>query len=269
MKSTVDRYSADIERLVAKGEKLHLAMQHECLPDEFEALLKKRLKGPQVDALLKSLPDFASEYQLWYSEAVATIRQLLPDRHADFVRLHEKPKGRKAIEFGSYVMEDYLQGLRVTSSLGEVQVDRTAAIPQFRQQVDIVKAVAARFSSSLFEIRRLAQADLFDSEIEAARELLKNKFTRAAGAVAGVVLEKHLVELVLTHKLSIAKKHPGISDLNNALKDAGVVDTAQWRFIQHLGDLRNLCDHSKNVEPNDAQIEDLLAGTDKVLKTIT
>jgi hypothetical protein len=47
-----------------------------------------------------------------------------------------------------------------------------------------------------------------------------------------------------------------------------VTTVPQWRFIQHLGDIRNLCDHAKEREPTKEEIEDLVAGTEKVLKTI-
>jgi len=70
----------------------------------------------------------------------------------------------------------------------------------------------------LFEIRQLVQADLFDSEIGAARELLENKFLRAAGAVAGVVLEKHLRQVCDDRGLKILKKNPTLGDLNELLK---------------------------------------------------
>ena len=65
----------------------------------------------------------------------------------------------------------------------------------------------------------------------------------AAGAVAGVVLEKHLHEVCVSHNVKLTKKHPTIADLNEALKSAQVIEISQWRFHQHLGDLRNLCDH--------------------------
>ena len=48
---------------------------------------------------------------------------------------------------------------------------RTPQIPQFDQQLAILGAVRARFESSLFDIRQLVQADLFDSELDAAGEL--------------------------------------------------------------------------------------------------
>ena len=95
-----------------------------------------------------------------------------------------------------------------------------AAIPRFKQQLSIVRSLRDRFRSSLFDIRQLAQADLFDSELDAAKELAKNKFARAAGAVAGVVLERHLKEVCGNHGVTIRKRDPQISDLNDVLKGA-------------------------------------------------
>jgi len=56
--------------------------------------------------------------------------------------------------------------------------------------------------------------------------------------------------------------------LNDLLKGAGVLQIPEWRSIQHLADLRNLCDHDKKVEPTLDQIRDLLNGTAKVTKTL-
>jgi hypothetical protein len=106
---------------------------------------------------------------------------------------------------------------------------------------------------------------LFDSELDAAAELAKNKFLRAAGALAGVVLE---VQVCANHSIKISKKAPGISDLNDLLKASNVVDVPQWRLIQHLGDIRNLCDHSKATEPTHSQVDDLIGGVSKVMKTL-
>jgi len=69
-------------------------------------------------------------------------------------------------------------------------------------------------------------------------------------------------------QLAIAKKNPTIADLNEALKSAGAIDLPQWRFIQHLGDIRNLCDHSRKLEPTADQVADLLVGAKKVTKTV-
>jgi len=136
------------------------------------------------------------------------------------------------------------------------------------QQLNILRSAQQRFKSSLFDIRQLVSADLYDSEIEAARPLVKSKFLRAAGAMAGVVLEKHLTQVCENHAIKVMKKNPTIGDLNDLLKSADVIDTPRWRANQHLADIRNLCDHSKAKEPTEEQVHDLLDGVAKVLKTL-
>lgn len=268
MTTNLDRFKKDLDALLKLGARLEMAMQYESAPAEFKAAVKKKLKT-KADEFLNDLPSFKQEYQRWYSEALALLRQLLPDRVADFARHYEKPKARKDISFENYRIEDYLQGLIVTRGYAkETVVDSTAAIPQFRQQLAIVEAAKARFESSLFEIRQLVQADLLDSELEAAELLAKHKFTRAAGALAGVVLERHLSQVCVDRQLSTGKKNPTISDFNETLKSGGAIDLPQWRFIQHLADIRNLCDHSRSPEPTADQVADLLAGAKKITKTV-
>ncbi len=248
MSSNLERYKRDLESLIDKGGNLLNAMQAECFPKAFKDRVKKKIANKELaNEFLKTVPSFKDTYQIWYSEAKALVRQLLPDRLTDFASHYEKPKGRKDISYENYKIEDYLQDLRVTRTSGYLEEKKLAgpeaAIPQFKQQLAILKSVQSRFESSLFDIRQLAQADLFDSELDAAKELAKNKFSRAAGALAGVVLERHLAEVCDNHAIKIAKKAPAISDLNDALKGADVIDIPTWRSVQHLADIRNLCDH--------------------------
>lgn len=267
MITNLERYKNDLDKLISKGNKLHIAMEMDCLPKETTKQIREQF-GDRADKILADLPSFDSEYQAWYSEAQVLIKQLLPDRLSDFIRYYEKPKGRKEISFESYRIEDYLQGLHVTRGYQkEKVVGPDAAIPHFRQQLAILNSVMARFESSLFDIRQLVQADLFDSELDAAKELNKHKFARAAGALAGVVLERHLTQVCENHNIQIPKKAPSIADFNNALKEASVITVPDWRFTQHLADIRNLCDHDKKVEPTMEQVEDLIAGVMKVSKT--
>ena len=195
MMSNLDRYKKDLESLIATVQQLEISIQAECYPERVKSQVKKKF-GAEAEEVIAALPPFATTYQRWYSEAKALIRQLLPDRLADFVRYYEKPKTRKAITFESYRIEDFLQGLSVTRGWKKKKVvGPEAAIPHFRQQLAILDSVQARFESSLFDIKQLVMADLFDSELDAAKELAKKKFHRAAGAVAGVVLEKHLAQV--------------------------------------------------------------------------
>lgn len=270
MASNLEKYKTEIESLGRRGDFLRLAMQRECHRKDFDELYKKVAKtAEKFKEFVEELPVFSTEYQKWYSESLAVIKQLIPDRLSDFIRLYEKPKTRKNIEYGNYVIEDYLQGMQVTRFSGtEVVVGKAAAIPQFEQQLAILRSAEARFDSSLFDIKQLVQADLLDSELDSAKLLLKNKFFRAAGAICGVVIEKHLAQVCENHSLKLQKKYPTISDFNDLLKNSGVIDVPQWRFVQHLGDLRNLCDHNKGKDPTAAEIQDLIAGTDKLAKTV-
>lgn len=56
------------------------------------------------------------------------------------------------------------------SNLDRYKKDLDGLIAQgnFRQQQAILNAVKQRFESSLFDIKQLVQADLFDSELDAA-----------------------------------------------------------------------------------------------------
>jgi len=265
MPDNIKKYKDDLKKLTKEGEYLFMAIQHDCYPQEFKEAFKEN-----SDKVIESLPTFDDEYQSWYSESKALIKQLLPDRLDDFIRHYEKPKSRKDITFENYRIEDCLQGLNVTTGGFEKKkvVGPDAAIPHVRQQLAILKSVRKRFESSLFDIKQLVQADLFDSELDTAKELLKNGFTRAGGAIAGVVLEKHLQQVMENHNIKTRKKVLTISVLNDLLKKDDVIDTPAWRQIQHLGDIRNLCDHNKKRDPSEQEVQDLIAGVEKFTKTL-
>lgn len=272
MAANIDRFKSDLSRLIKTGEDLALSMLISTMNwDDVEEMYKKQGKSEKDIEIVKDLLfNFPADYQLWYSESLALIKQLIPDRLEDFRAQYERPRGRKDdnITFVSYVISDYMLGLR-TSRMGETVADQKAALPKFKIQRGILGSARNRFESSLYEIKQLVQADLFDSEIDTARELLKKKFLRAAGAVAGVVLEKHLRQVCNDHGVTINKKNPGIADLNDSLKNFGVIDIPQWRHITLMGDYRNLCDHNKLKEPSADEVSDLIAGTDRILKTIS
>lgn len=265
----IEKYKSDLQLLIEKGDKLDVSIKYSCYTENIEKQIKAALKDDKkVKEYIKKILPFNREYQSWYSESLVLLKQLMPDRLNDFVRLYEKPKTRKVIEYGNYVMEDYLQNLTVTRGYGEKKVGPEAAINQFEQQLNILKSLERRFESSLFDISQLVQADLFDSELDSAKELNKNKFTRGAGAIAGVVLEKHLAQVLANHNLKSAKKNPSISDFNDNLKSSEVYDTPTWRKIQHLGDIRNLCDHNKTRDPKQEEVDELISGVEAIIKTV-
>jgi hypothetical protein len=255
----LDRYKRDLDRLILQGDGLHLALLIETVPES-----AKQMNVNEEQR--KGLPSVRKEYQAWYSEALAAIRQLMPDRAEDFIGYYKPMPARKELNPSTYRISDFLQGITTSQGAREI-VGFNAAVNLIEQQVQIVKALGRRFETTLFDIRALAQADLFDNELDGADELNRKGFHRGAGAVAGVVLEGHLATICDQHKIS-KPKNPSISDLNDLLKKSEVLDTPTWRFIQHLGDLRNLCDHKKSGDPTNEQIHELIQGVRKIIKTI-
>jgi hypothetical protein len=272
MDNNIDKYRNDLEKLIKKGDKLNLSIRFECYPDKVKSQLVEAKGKKEASDIIAGIPSFFIDYQSWYSESLSVLKQLLPDRLDDFKRLFEKPKiARKNITYENYTIEDFLQGLVVTRSGdwgSEEVVGKHAAIPKFEQQLNIVTAIEDRFESSLYDIKQLLQADLFDSELSGAEELNKKGFVRGAGAIAGVVLENHLKQVCANHNLKISKKNSTINDLNELIKKVGAIEIVQFRFIQRLADLRNKCDHKKDSEPNREEIGELIEGVDKVVKTL-
>jgi hypothetical protein len=56
--------------------------------------------------------------------------------------------------------------------------------------------------------------------------------------------------------------------LNDLLKKNDIIDVPTWRFVQRLGDLRNLFDHKKHAEPTKENIAELIEGVRKIIKTV-
>ncbi len=255
--SNIQKYKADLEALVTLGEKMaeDLALRHE------------KDKG----VAKKATVSLERSYQYWYTESSLAIKQLLPDRLTEFKQLYMGNGRRKKIDSTTFNIQDWLNGVRSGSDqYGEKFFDDFTAVTMlFYNQLNILKSVEARFSSSLFDIKKFVQADLFDSELDAARELATHGFLRAAGAVAGVVLEKHLGQVVDNHNIKTRKKRPTISDFNNLLKDRDVLDIPSWRKIQGLGDIRNLCTHDGEREPTRDEVDELISGVAKHTKTLS
>ena len=207
-------------------------------------------------------------YQEWYTLALPIVRQLLPERYAEFQEQYKSEK-RKEITYLTYTISDYLLGLRIKRNGQEVVDAHQAFATKFQQQIAILRSATLRIDSILSDIQALLQAELFDNEILVAKELLKKGHLRASGAVAGVTIERHMSHICKERNISLRKTDPTIADLNEALKAANVIDVPNWRFIQRLGDIRNICVHYKGREPEKDEIDELIRGAEKLIKTLS
>jgi hypothetical protein len=251
----IARYREDLKTLIGRGENLQRSMAIKIDP-----ALKETFGKGEID--WKTVPDFHDHYQQWYSEAHRLISQLLPDRRSDFEALYRPQGNKKTLTNENYTILDYLKSLIVEDSFKKEIVGLQAAWELFNQQLNIVRSIEGRFESSLYDIRTLVQADLFLDELEAAAALNGKGFMRGAGAMAGVVLEGHLRAICEQHCTN-APKSANLGRLNEHMRENGIIDLPTWRFIQHLTDIRNLCDHKLEREPTCDQVSELIAGVKK------
>jgi hypothetical protein len=118
----------------------------------------------------------------------------LPERYQEFVDQYRLDKRNdKEISILTYTISDYLIGVGVTRGpmKEEVVNPRSAFLMKFEHQLSILGSCVARIDSVLSDIVGMLQEQLFDDEPSAAKELLKKGHRRAAGARAGVTIERH------------------------------------------------------------------------------
>ncbi len=176
---------------------------------------------------------------------------------------------RKSIDVETYSIYDYLAGITVTRSFGTELVfnNVSVAMQKFDQQLNILRSVSGRLDSLLTDLMRVLQASLIDDELEAARQLHRAKHLRSAGVLAGVTLESHLKQLLRDHRVSM-RKTATLSNLNEALKSADIYGVPEWRQIQYLTDLRNICAHKAEREPESDEIDRMISAVDALIHTL-
>jgi hypothetical protein len=98
-----------------------------------------------------------------------------------------------------------------------------------------------------------------DDPLGEAQILFSVGHITAAGAIAGVALERHLKTLCKEHNppLQFGPKDT-IVKLNEMLRQADVYELVQWRTIALLADIRNRCDHADMEMPRKEDVEDLI-----------
>ena len=91
MTNTIDRYKNDLMRLIKDGEQLTLGLYNELsgyLEDELKLFTKDKRE------YIKKF-HFKSEYNAWYNESLALIKQLIPERLEDFKQYYKYEKRKE------------------------------------------------------------------------------------------------------------------------------------------------------------------------------
>jgi hypothetical protein len=183
--------------------------------------------------------DSIKHYNAWYVAANPLVKHNLPEMILGFEISYIEASNEAKKITGTY-WRDHLEGF-----------ERTAAT-----QLGILRGVVGGLESRALALRGLVAREIHESEMAVARELLRHQYLREAGVVAGVVLEGHL-----RHLCEKGGKPTGPKDTIKALNDRlrkDYPDPYQASKIDWMGDIRNLCAHKGQKDPDATQVEHMM-----------
>jgi hypothetical protein len=188
------------------------------------------------------------EYNVWYSACLAFIEANLRSRLPELQLLHNGDKTRAGIR-------DHIAGHRGDPLLGS-----NLAAEGILQIKAIIASVPLYIGTKLHDIELVVADTMTRDLLTEAEDLLKAGYVRSAGALTGVMLERHLKMLCERQSPPITYPEKAtISKLNDLLKAVSVYDAIDWRKVQVMGDIRNACDHARTDEPRPDDVRDLIA----------
>jgi hypothetical protein len=189
---------------------------------------------------------FSFAYQDWYRKCLGLLEVNGSSALREFTKLYDSDVGvwTKLIP-SNYGMSDTAVKLRMNIA---AQVAMLAALP-------------SELSGRAMDIQSELSYQYIADEYDQALVLSELGFERAAGAVAGVALERNLHLLAQKHDVDVApnpptKKRADFSDYLAALKKKGVINELQRKQYEALYEVRKQCSHPE--EPKREDIERLI-----------
>lgn len=140
----------------------------------------------------------------------------------------------------------------------------TSDVDIFDKQCAILTATKEDYEDGfLTSIRSLVQAEVFESELEQAGELLDNGYYVASAIIAGIVLETGLRELCDRELI----EHGKLDKMNADIAKKGVYNKLQQKRITALADIRNSAAHGKNNEFSSNDVRQMIKEVESFLAT--
>ena len=206
-------------------------------------------------------------YQVWYTQALRMVARVLPERRREFEGYYRDDHDGRHESATICAILGSLRGPRATgekrdalAGLFDPGLEQATFLHLLGMQVAILASAVPTL---------LPQVRLPDRELQAARSLLSAGHRRAAGALAGVVLERHLSRVAQRHDLSLSERESAsLALLDRALREAGVYGAARSRQIERLAKLRDAClGPKKKVSPQ--LVSKLLSGAEETLQHVS
>ena len=207
--------------------------------------------------------DVNERYQVWYTQTLRLVERVLPERRREFEGYYRgDQENRDQVATISAILGS-LGGARVTGEKREALAglfDPGLEQGTFLHLLGMQLAILASAVPTLLPEERRPER-----ELQAARRLLSKGHRRAAGVVAGLVLQSHLTNVALRHDLALSESDSSsLRRLNRSLRKAGVYGSARARRIKRLAALSDSCVRRKR-RLSRKRVSELLSGVEETL----
>ena len=159
-------------------------------------------------------------------------------------------------------------GLTITSDGQTIVSVHLTLLMRLSQQLRMLNSVRDGLEYVLADLQSALYGEVGDHTLATAYDLCQRGQRRAAGALAGVVLELHLAKIATKYGVNIRHTSPDLTTLNAALKRGGMYDAELWRFIQCLGVLGHACVSASAPEPPVDETTEFLHGVQLIRRTV-
>lgn len=198
------------------------------------------------------LRKIAGDYRQWHNGVLPLVEEYLPHEVDSFNTAKDK-----FIEFLS--LNDEMP--KNPERLQNWTIDVLSA-----QEAVLRSIPASEYSKRLINPRRLSRS-LVSEEIAKAQEFLEQDHYRAAGALAGVGLERHLVVMAETASEDVDfSPADNITELAQGLYEADVIDSTDHDLVKFLARVRNRCTHDDPDGINSDQVKAMVEQTDDFIE---
>ena len=157
--------------------------------------------------------------------------------------------GKESMHYQTFVEAERINGLETNyEAFKRMKAIFTAAMDDYK-------------GGSLTSIRNLVQAEVFDNQLEQARELLSLGHKWASAVAAGIVLETALRDLCSRQGLM----HSSLDKMNADLARIGIYNELQQERIAALAGIRNSAAHGKSDGFSDVDVHNMIRDVEQFL----
>lgn len=205
--------------------------------------------------------DFVLEkaYNSFYTRTLLVLSKILPERLDEFKECYISNNPNTLYDISRYLL--HVQCINLKGSY------EIYAIKQFERQLGFLEAAKDLINTTCYNIENDIRYHVYIDELDAAEHLLKRNYIRAAGSVAGVVLENHLKVVCKSISNIDLDGNETLSKYNALLKNQ--IGDILWGRIDAISRIRNLCDHAKDSNPTKNDVQFLINETKEIIREVT